>query len=105
MALVQPGVVKFLAEQSWPGNLRTLDVVMKQMLLGAHGYGIAQDMRRTTRAERAAGAAAGENVDRSLESQRAVSAGNLPLRSCTNPLRRVTGAGLTPRKSPNHLYD
>jgi len=46
VAAVQPAAAKFLAAQSWPGNVRQLENVVKRMLLGAHGYTITEEAAR-----------------------------------------------------------
>jgi nitrogen regulation protein NR(I) len=46
VAAVQPAAAKFLTAQSWPGNVRQLENVVKRMLLGAHGYAITEEAAR-----------------------------------------------------------
>ncbi|MCX6955311.1 MAG: sigma-54 dependent transcriptional regulator, partial [Verrucomicrobia bacterium] len=57
-AAVQPGAVKFLSAQPWPGNVRQLENVVKRMLLGAHGYVITEEMARAALAQGPSAAAA-----------------------------------------------
>ena len=46
VADVQPGAIRFLAAQSWPGNVRQLENVVKRVLLLAHGYSITEELAR-----------------------------------------------------------
>ena len=46
-ANVQPGAIRYLSAQPWPGNVRQLENVVKRMLLLAHGYTITEEMTRT----------------------------------------------------------
>lgn len=47
VAAVQPAAMKFLYAQSWPGNVRQLENVVKRLLLLAHGYAITEELVRT----------------------------------------------------------
>lgn len=51
VAAVQPGAMKFLSAQPWPGNVRQLENVVKRMLLSAHGYAITEEMARDALAQ------------------------------------------------------
>ena len=51
VAAVQLGAIKFLSAQSWPGNVRQLENVVKRMLLRAHGYVITEEMARAALAQ------------------------------------------------------
>ena len=46
VASIQPGAIRFLAAQSWPGNVRQLENVVKRVLLLAHGYPITEELAR-----------------------------------------------------------
>ena len=59
-AEVQPGAVRHLAAQAWPGNVRQLENVVKRLLLLAHGYPITEELAR---AALAGGPAAGAVAD------------------------------------------
>jgi nitrogen regulation protein NR(I) len=56
VAVVQPAALKFLVAQSWPGNVRQLENMVKRVLLLAHGYPITEEL---VRAALAAGLSAG----------------------------------------------
>jgi len=47
VATVQPAALKFLVAQSWPGNVRQLENMVKRVLLLAHGYPITEELVRT----------------------------------------------------------
>jgi nitrogen regulation protein NR(I) len=47
VAVVQPAALKFLVAQSWPGNVRQLENMVKRVLLLAHGYPITEELVRT----------------------------------------------------------
>jgi len=47
VAGVQPGALRFLSAQAWPGNVRQLENVVKRVLLLAHGYTITEELVRT----------------------------------------------------------
>lgn len=48
VATVQPAAMKLLQAQSWPGNVRQLENVVKRALLLAHGYPITEELARAT---------------------------------------------------------
>jgi nitrogen regulation protein NR(I) len=58
VAAVQPPAGKFLAAQTWPGNVRQLENVVKRMLLVAHGYVITEEMARAALSQGPASASA-----------------------------------------------
>ena len=65
MASIQPGALKFISAQSWPGNVRQLENVVKRMLLGAHGYAITEEAARAALTQGPAGGPV-ENAGRTL---------------------------------------
>jgi nitrogen regulation protein NR(I) len=46
VADIQPGAIRLLAAQPWPGNVRQLENVVKRVLLLAHGYPVTEELAR-----------------------------------------------------------
>jgi DNA-binding NtrC family response regulator len=66
VAAVQPAADKFLSAQTWPGNVRQLENVVKRMLLGAHGYVITEEMARAALSQGPLSAPPSEIASRTL---------------------------------------
>jgi DNA-binding NtrC family response regulator len=61
VAGVQPGGMKFISAQPFPGNVRQLENVVKRMLLIAHGYAITEEMAKAAFTQGPTAATAGES--------------------------------------------
>jgi nitrogen regulation protein NR(I) len=47
VAAVHPEAMELISSQTWPGNVRQLENVVKRMLLVAHGYAITESLARS----------------------------------------------------------